>query len=258
MQSNYFLLLLLTMLGFGATAQTLSITVTDEGQPMAYHDITVSHGDYVIGTGRTNSRGFVSIYAPKLRGKSVDVAGKYQNGGTKKEWSIKGKLKLDNSNSLRIQLEKIGEDIEKSRAEMKQRQKAMSDRMKNRMSNRKSIFDEEDDKKIKKTTPKNNSTNKLPNTNNSTTGFEAGLTKLKNTMSSFDKEDIALELVKSNSLNTNQIKQIMEELTSDFTKKDVAIAAYTNCTDKQNYETVINTMSSSFTKRDVKKATIDK
>ncbi len=266
MKSTYLLFSLFVLLSIGTNAQTLSITVTDDGKAMAYHDITVSHGDYVIGTGRTNARGFASIYVSNLRSKSIDVAGKYQNGGTKRDWSIKGKLKLDQSNSLHIRLEKIGEDIEKSRAEIKQRQKEMADKMKNRFPKRKSAFDDKDrdsffddddegKEPIQKTTIPDNKV--TPNTS-SNGNFNTQLAKIKNTRSSFDKEDLAVNLVKSNKLNTNQIKQIMAEISSSFSQKEVAIAAYPNCTDKNNYQSIINTFKSPFMKEDVKEATIDK
>lgn len=248
MKSNNILLLLFMLIGWGVKAQTVSITVTDDGQPMAYHTITVSHGDYVLGTGRTDSRGFVSIHVPNLRSKSIDVAGKYKNGGTKREWSIKGKLKLDRSNNIHIRLEKIGEDIEKSRKKMEQRRKAMSDKMDKHFKRSKSFFDEEEDDFFNKDddddTPKSN------------TSFEAGLTKIKNTHSSFDKKDIALDIIKSNELTTKQIKELMDQFHNSFSKKEVAIAAYSNCIDKKNYERVIKTLTSEFMQKDVRKATI--
>ena len=77
-------------------------------------------------------------------------------------------------------------------------------------------------------------------------------------MSSFDKKDIALSIVKSNSLNTTQIKQVLAELTSSFFQKEVAIAAYSNCTDQKNYEKIIDTFSSSLMKNDVRAETTGK
>lgn len=253
-----YLLLLGIAFSFSTQAQYASITVTENGTPMAYHDVTISYGDYVLGSGRTNSDGFVSIYAPDLRSKSIDVKGFYQNAGTKKEWSIKGKIKLDNNNSVHIRLEEMTKEMEASKKEMDQKvdemrakAKEMEDRM-NKMSKQHSFDDD----------PFNNSSDDdsqkdRPDVNGSS-NFNEELQNIKAEFSSFKKKDIAMDLVKSNRLSTAQIKKVMEEFPSSFHKKDVAITAYTKCIDKENYESVISTLSSSFIQEDIRKATIDK
>lgn len=257
-----YLLLLGIAFSYSSQAQYASITVTENGTPMAYHDVTISYGDYVLGSGRTNSDGFVSIYAPDLRSKSIDIKGFYQNGGTKKEWSIKGKIKLDYNNSVHIRLEEMTEEMEASKKEMEQKAdemrakaKEMQDRMKNQMSgkndfdddffNNSSVDEDEDPQKDR------------PNVNGSA-NFDEELQKIKAEFSSFKKKDIAMDLVKNNRLSTTQIKEVMKEFPSSFHKKEVAIAAYPKCTDQANYESVISTLSSSFMQKDIREATINK
>ena len=243
-------------------AQTVNITVTEDGKPMAYHDITLSHGDYVLGTGRTNSSGKVSISAPNLRSKSVDVAGKYQNGGTKKEWSIKGKILLDSRNSIHIKLEEMKEDMNKDRADMDAR-KAEMERKRDKMFGKKEKDDDDDDDDdIYGSGGSTGQEKKGGNTGSSSAmsnkDFKAALSELKGISSAFTQKDKALDLVKNNALSTSQIKDVLSNITSSFSQKDVAIAAYDNCTDKQNYRAVIETMSSTFMQKDVEKATIGK
>jgi len=250
---NTYLLLLGMLMSFCLRAQNVSITVTDEGTPMAYHTVTISQGDYVLGTGKTDARGFVSIYAKGLRGKSIDVAGKYQRGGTKREWSIKGKLKLDSRNSLHIQLEKIGEDMEKTKAEMEKRRENLSKRINKNINRPSRIEDFDDDFDDDNFGEEEAQKSVDPNTN-----FGQALKKIKDTFSSFEQKDLALELVRKQKLSTTQIKQVLEEINSSFSQKDIAIAAYKNCTDKKNYEEVIKTFLSKFIQEDVRKATIAK
>lgn len=248
-------LLLGMLMSFCLQAQDVAITVTDEGVPMAYHNVTISYGDYVLGTGKTDAKGFVLIYAKGLRSKSIDVAGKYQRGSTKREWSIKGKLKLDSRNRLHIQLEKIGEDIEKSRAEIKKRSDELSNRIKKNLNRPSRMDDFEDDDDFNE---EGDFGEEAKNNIDANSDFGRALKKIKNTFSSFEQKDLALDLVKKQQLNTTQIKQVLEEIKSSFSQKDIAIAAYKNCTDKKNYEDVIKTFLSKFIQEDVRKATIGK
>jgi hypothetical protein len=246
------------LLSYSAQAQYASITITENGTPMAYHRVTISYGDYQLGSGTTDQNGFVSIYAPDLRSKAIDVEGFYQNGGTKREWSIKGKIKLDHNNSVHIRLEEMTEEMEASKREMEQKAQEMENRMQdkmkemedrmNQMSNKfdndpDDIYGDDDDQKDRP------GTNESPN-------FRAALDQIKSEFSSFKKKDIAMDLVKGQPLSTNQIKQILDEFSSSFHKKEIATAAYPKCIDKGNYESVISTLSSSIMQNELREATI--
>ncbi len=205
-------------------AQTIKIKVTENGTAMAYHNVKVFQNGSQIGSGQTDNGGNVSIETSGLYGKNIDVEGKYQSGGTKKEWSIKGKLKLDNSNSIHIKLEEIGKDINKDFGNF-------------------------------------GKSNPTPNANASSvskTDFQRSIKEIDGMMSSFDKAGKAKRMAAEYKMSSAQIKELISKLPSSFDQKDVAIAAYQNCTDKNNFSTVTETFMSSITKRAVEDATINK
>lgn len=205
-------------------AQTIKIKVTENGTAMAYHNVKVFQNGSQIGSGQTDNGGNVSIETSGLYGKNIDVEGKYQSGGTKKEWSIKGKLKLDNSNSIHIKLEEIGKDINKNFGNF-------------------------------------GKSNPTPNANASSvskTDFQRSIKEIDGMMSSFDKAGKAKRMAAEYKMSSAQIKELISKLPSSFDQKDVAIAAYQNCTDKNNFSTVTETFMSSITKRAVEDATINK
>jgi hypothetical protein len=205
-------------------AQTISIKVTENGTAMAYHNVKVFQNGSQIGSGQTDNSGNVRIETSGLYGKNIDVEGKYQSGGTKKEWSIKGKLKLDNSNSIHIKLEEIGKDINKDFGNF-------------------------------------GKSNPTPNANASTiakSDFQRSIKEIDGMMSSFDKAAKAKRMAVDLKMSSAQIKELLSKLPSSFDQKDVAIAAYQNCTDKKNFGIVTESFMSSITKRDVENATINK
>jgi hypothetical protein len=201
-------------------AQNIRIKVTENGSAMAYHNIKVFQNGAEIGSGQTDNSGNVNIQASNLYGKNIDVEGKYQSGGTK----IKGKLKLDNSNSIHIKLEEIGKDINKDFGNF-------------------------------------GKSNPTPNANASTiakSDFQRSIKEIDGMMSSFDKAAKAKRMAADLKMSSAQIKELLSKLPSSFDQKDVAIAAYQNCTDKKNFGIVTESFMSSITKRDVENATINK
>ena len=211
-------------LSIALQAQTIKIKVTENGTAMAYHNVKVFQNGAQIGSGQTDNGGNVSIETSGLYGKNIDVEGKYQSGGTKKEWSIKGKLKLDNSNSIHIKLEEIGKDNNKDFGNF-------------------------------------GKSNPTPNANASTiskSDFQRSIKEIDGMMSSFDKSAKAKRMAADYKMSSAQIKELISKLPSSFDQKDVAIAAYQNCTDKKNFSTVTETFMSSITKREVENATINK
>lgn len=205
-------------------AQNIRIKVTENGSAMAYHNVKVFQNGAEIGSGQTDNSGNVNIQASNLYGKNIDVEGKYQSGGTKKEWSIKGKLKLDNSNSVHIKLEEIGKDINKDFGN----------------------FGKSD------ATPNANATSI------SKGDFQKAIREIDGMMSSFDKGGKAKKMARDYKMSSAQIKELISKLNSSFDQKDVAIAAYQNCTDKKNFGIVTESFMSSITKKDVENATINK
>ena len=205
-------------------AQTIKIKVTENGTAMVSHNVKVFQNGAQIGSGLTDNSGNVSIPVSNLYGKNIDVKGKFQSGGTKKEWSIKGKLKLDNSNSIQIKLEEIGKDINKEFGNF-------------------------------------GKSNPTPNANASSVSksdFQRYIKEIDGMMSSFDKAGKAKRMAAEYKMSSAQIKELISKLPSSFDQKDVAIAAYQNCTDKKNFSTVTETFMSSITKRAVEDATINK
>ena len=155
---------------------------------------------------------------------NIDVEGKYQSGGTKREWSVKGKLKLDNNNSIHIKLEDIGSSINKDFGNF-------------------------------------GKSNATPNANASSVSkgdFQKDIREIDGMMSSFDKGAKAKKMARDYKMTSAQIKELISKLNSTFDQKDVAIAAYQNCTDKKNFGIVTESFMSSITKRDVENATINK
>jgi hypothetical protein len=205
-------------------AQTIKIKVTENGTAMVSHNVKVFQNGTKIGSGLTDNSGNVSIAVSNLYGKNIDVEGKFQSGGTKKEWSVKGKLKLDNSNSIHIKLEEIGKVSN------------------NDMGN----FGKSD------ATPNANATSV------SKGDFQKAIKEIDGMMSSFDKAAKAKKMARDYKMSSAQIKELIGKINSSFDQKDVAIAAYQNCTDKKNYGIVIETFMSSIMKKDVENATINK
>ena len=205
-------------------AQNIRIKVTENGSAMAYHNVKVFQNGAEIGSGQTDNSGNVNIQASNLYGKNIDVEGKYQSGGTKREWSVKGKLKLDNNNSIHIKLEDIGSSINKDFGNF-------------------------------------GKSNATPNANASSVSkgdFQKDIREIDGMMSSFDKGAKAKKMARDYKMTSAQIKELISKLNSTFDQKDVAIAAYQNCSDKKNFGIVTESFMSSITKRDVENATINK
>ena len=205
-------------------AQSIRIKVTENGSAMAYHNVKVFQNGAEIGSGQTDNGGNVNIQASNLYGKNIDVEGKYQSGGTKREWSIKGKIKLDVNNSVHIKLEDIGSGVNKDFGNF-----GKSDATPN--ANAKTISKAE---------------------------FQKAIKEIDGMMSSFDKAAKAKKMARDYKMSSAQIKELISKLNSTFDQKDVAIAAYQNCTDKKNYSIVTETFMSSLTRKDVENATINK
>ncbi len=191
---------------------------------MAYHNVKVFQNGAEIGSGQTDNSGNVNVQASNLYGKNIDVEGKFQSGGTKREWSIKGKIKLDGNNSVHIKLEDIGSGINRD------------------FSN----------------TGKSNATPNANATNISRGEYQKAIKEIDGMMSSFDKGAKAKKMARDYKMTSAQIKELISKLNSTFDQKDVAIAAYQNCSDKKNFGIVTETFMSSITKRDVENATINK
>ncbi len=92
-------------------AQSVNLHVTHDGQPVAYHTVTIKHGDMELGNGQTDADGRVSIQAHGLASRAIDVYGYFRNGNSEKKWSLKGIVKLDQSNTADIRMEEHIKDI---------------------------------------------------------------------------------------------------------------------------------------------------
>lgn len=225
-----------TIMAFALQAQQVKVKVSENGTPMAYHNVTVSQNGEQIGSGQTDSDGYAEIEVSQLLGRAVDVEGKYQNGGTKREWSIKGKLKLDGRNFVEIKLEDMAPKFDNK----------LSDKFKND-GNLGGGFGNNDEPEVNE--------NAEPI---SKKDFQSKLKEISNTMSSFDKADKAKAIAAGYKLTSAQVKQLISSLSSSFTQKDVAILAYANCTDPENYKQVTAVFTSSMMRKEVEDATINK
>ncbi len=234
MKSIFFTLLAIFS-AIAVQSQTIKITVTENGTPMSYHNITVSQNGSEIGYGETDSRGVARINVDNLYGSAIDVAGKYQNGGTKKEWSIKGKLKLDGNNSVHIKLE----DMKPKSSDLR-------------------LGGISEDLRIGGNGGNSEDSQSGSAKSISKSEFQKSMKEINNLMSSFDKADKAKSLAKNYKLSSAQVKELVASLNSSFAQKDVAIMAYPNCTDQKNYKMVTDLFQSSIMRKDVENATINK
>ncbi len=88
--------------------------------------------------------------------------------------------------------------------------------------------------------------------------FQSSMGSLRSANMMQDKRDAAMRLVQANDLSCNQIRTVVKELEMDLFKKEVLIAAYSRCCDKQNFEPLISMVSMSMHQQDIRKATIDR
>ncbi len=253
MSKFLWVMLALFSTAYAALAQQVTVQVTEKGgQPVAYHNITLSQGSTEIGYGQTGSDGYAYIQVNGLYGSGIDVAGFYQNGGTKRTWSFKGKHRLDGNNTVYIDLGDPKKDAERRRSEMDERMKS-----KGFGSDFGKGFGNEDKGNSNLDTDNSSSSSG----NNAAAGsgnFSSDLAAVKSGRMSSDKKEKALQIAKNSAMSSSQIKEMMNELFTSSDKKEFAIAAYQNCTDKGNYETVIKELSFSSDQNAVRKATTGK
>jgi len=241
----------------GIFAQQITVQVSENGSPVAYHNITVSQGSYEVGTGRTDASGFADISGNGLQGSAVDVAGFYQSGGTKRTWSVKGKMRLDGNNMVHIKLEEIAPkrntDLDKGFGDNGFGNSGFGD---NGFGN--SGFGDNDFGKSSFGNTKKASADNAGCSPMSSSSFNDEVKKIKKEFSMMSQEKMAKQLISSNCLSSSQIKELIKAMKSMSTQEELAIAAYSRCSDPSNYQTVIDAMTSSISKNKVKEATIGK
>jgi hypothetical protein len=225
--------------------QTVIVNASDDNGPLAYHNITVSQGSSQIGTGQTDGNGTAYISVSNLYGSAVDVEGFYQNGGTKRSWSIKGKLRLDGNNTVNVKLENIKSKINTD----------------NRFGDNPfgdSPFGDSPfggnnlgsfgDNKISKDSEGQNPMNAKD--------FKMEMGKIKQEISMMRQDEMVDNLLKNNVLTSEQIGELVKSTRSMMTQEKIAKNGYARCSDPQNYENVISKLTSSMAKDSVRKATI--
>jgi hypothetical protein len=233
-------------------AQQITVQVSENGSPVAYHNITVSQGSYEVGTGQTDASGFADISGNGLQGSAVDVAGFYQSGGTKRTWSVKGKMRLDGNNMVHIKLEEIAPkrntDFDKGFGDNGFGNSGFGD---NGFGN--SDFGKSSFGNTKKASADNAGCSPM-----SSSSFDDEVKKIKKEFSMMSQEKMAKQLISSNCLSASQIKELIKAIQMSTTQEEIAIAAYSRCSDPDNYQTVIDAITSFISKDRVKEATIGK
>jgi hypothetical protein len=98
-------------LASAAMAQTIKLKITYNGAGVAYNDITVKVGEIVIGTGRTDQNGDVSVSAKTNFPRNVDVYGYVKIPNGERKWDVKGVVKLDGNNFYHLQMDEVLKDM---------------------------------------------------------------------------------------------------------------------------------------------------
>lgn len=108
MKVNYWLMLLLLVAGASfANATDIKLTITYNGAGVAGNDITVKVGDAVLGKGRTDKEGNVTVSAPASFPRNIDVYGYVATPNGEKKWDLKGWVVLDDNNYSHIKMEEV-------------------------------------------------------------------------------------------------------------------------------------------------------
>lgn len=104
------LVLLLTVSNF-LSAGLIKLKITYNGVGVANNDITVKVGDAVLGKGKTDSNGDVSISAPSSFPKSIDLYGHVSTNNGEKNWDLKGWVYLNDDNYSHVKMEEVLEEM---------------------------------------------------------------------------------------------------------------------------------------------------
>ena len=346
---SFLFLLSLSLTAWVAQAQNVRLRVTRDGQPQAFHNITISHGDFVIGRGQTDGSGNASINCNGLRGRAIDVAGERNSGGSNIKWSLKGVVVLDNGNYAHIQLEQhskmpdmknfgngssggselgrqmiddalnnlggsgfgnsgFGNDPGFGNPSFGQSNPGFNtpnngggsgtslddwappappppappapipacaeydpwagfDQGQNNTTNNLNPGNSGGGPTLQKNAPANNNAGNnaaapknapAGNSGMNASAFQSEMQNIRNTRSAFDKRDKALALARSQALSSAQVAELMDQVSSPFDQKDLALAAFPRCTDPQNFREATQKIKSSITRREVEDATVNK
>ena len=103
--------LLLTALLFcwapRAAAVNVQLKITYNGKGVANNDITIKVGDMTLGKGRTDAAGNVTINASALPTRGIDVYGAVQTDNGSKTWDVKGWVTLNDNNYGELKFEDV-------------------------------------------------------------------------------------------------------------------------------------------------------
>jgi hypothetical protein len=109
--SKSIFLLSLLCLAFSVEAETVKLKVTYNGKGVANNDVTIKIGNAALGSGRTDTQGNVSINVSQLPTRSIDVYGSVQTNNGNKNWDVKGWVVLDNNLYSELKFEEIFEEM---------------------------------------------------------------------------------------------------------------------------------------------------
>jgi hypothetical protein len=88
-------------------AADINLKITYNGAGVAHNDITVKVGDAVLGKGKTDADGNVSIDGPSSFPRNIDVYGHVSTPNGEKNWDLKGWVALDDQNFFHIKMEDV-------------------------------------------------------------------------------------------------------------------------------------------------------
>ncbi len=106
------LILFFTTVALNAFSQTdVSLKMTYNGNPVCKYEITIKHGDVVIGQGVTDKLGEVTFVQAMLLASNIDVHAHKQGAGSEVSFDMKGYVVLDDNNHADIKLEELLKEI---------------------------------------------------------------------------------------------------------------------------------------------------
>ncbi len=95
-----------------AEATNVQLLITYNGKGVANNDITIKAGDMSLGRGKTDAGGNVTINASALPSNSIDVYGAVQTNNGSKTWDVKGWVALNDNNYAELRFEDVFKEMD--------------------------------------------------------------------------------------------------------------------------------------------------
>lgn len=90
---------------------TVNLTVTCEGEPLCYWDITLKQGDVVVGNGKTDDKGVARINNVRLAYSTIDIYGDKDMPNGHKDWNVRGYVDVDQQGNAELEFKPFLEEM---------------------------------------------------------------------------------------------------------------------------------------------------